>query len=57
VLHPGASVDERELREHCSARLAPFKVPKTFSFAERLPRGETGKLVRHELTSEECDID
>jgi O-succinylbenzoic acid--CoA ligase len=57
VLRPGARVDVAALRAHCAARLAPFKVPKAFSFSERLPRSETGKLVRRELISDECDID
>jgi O-succinylbenzoic acid--CoA ligase len=38
-----------ELRAHCGARLAAFKVPKTFEFAEDVPRGPTGKLLRREL--------
>ena len=57
VLRAGASVDGAALRAHCSARLAPFKVPKTFSFSERLPRSETGKLVRRELLNDQGDTD
>jgi o-succinylbenzoate---CoA ligase len=57
VLRTGVSVDGAALRAHCSARLAAFKVPKTFSFAERLPRTETGKLMRRELVPEQCDTD
>jgi O-succinylbenzoic acid--CoA ligase len=57
VLRAGASIDAAGLREHCSARLAQFKVPKGFGFAERLPRSETGKLLRSEHASEERDID
>jgi O-succinylbenzoic acid--CoA ligase len=38
-----------ELREHCAARLAPFKVPKLIELAAELPRGPTGKLLRREL--------
>jgi acyl-CoA synthetase (AMP-forming)/AMP-acid ligase II len=37
---------ERELREHCAARLAEFKVPKAFHILPELPRGATGKLQR-----------
>jgi o-succinylbenzoate---CoA ligase len=49
VLRGGAGVGADALREHCAARLAAFKVPKSFEFAQRLPRSETGKLMRREL--------
>lgn len=37
---------ERELREHCAALLAEFKVPRAFHILDALPRGATGKLQR-----------
>jgi o-succinylbenzoate---CoA ligase len=42
-------VSEDELREHCAARLAAFKVPKAIRFADALPRTRSGKLVRGAL--------
>ena len=42
-------VSEDELRAHCAARLAPFKVPKAIRFARALPRTRSGKLVRTRL--------
>jgi O-succinylbenzoic acid--CoA ligase len=45
-----ATPTEDELRAHCAARLARFKVPKRFEFATSLPRTESGKLVRRELS-------
>ncbi len=42
-------VEPEELRTHCAARLAPFKVPKTFELVTSIPRGPTGKLLRREL--------
>src|SRR4051794_28368505 len=39
-----------ELREHCAARLAGYKVPKAFELVTRLPRTPSGKLLRRELT-------
>jgi o-succinylbenzoate---CoA ligase len=46
----GVTLDERVVREHCAARLAPFKVPKHVTFASGpLPRTASGKLLRREL--------
>ncbi len=36
----------RELRDHCAASLADFKVPRVIHILEALPRGATGKLQR-----------
>jgi o-succinylbenzoate---CoA ligase len=50
VTAPQASVGEGFLREHCSSRLASFKVPKRVEFASApLPRTRSGKLLRREL--------
>jgi o-succinylbenzoate---CoA ligase len=49
VLADGAGVGVDELRAHCAARLAPFKVPKAFEPVAAVPRGVTGKLLRREL--------
>jgi O-succinylbenzoic acid--CoA ligase len=42
-------VSEDDLRAHCAARLAAFKVPKAIRFADALPRTRSGKLVRSRL--------
>jgi O-succinylbenzoic acid--CoA ligase len=44
-----ADASEDDLRAHCAARLAPFKVPKAIRFADSLPRTRSGKLVRARL--------
>lgn len=38
-----------DLRVHCRARLAPYKVPKAFTLMDTLPRTEAGKLNRSAL--------
>jgi o-succinylbenzoate---CoA ligase len=45
----GAEVTPEELRAHCAARLAPFKVPKRIELVASLPRSVTGKLRRRDL--------
>ncbi len=49
VLRDGATAGPDELRAHCAARLASFKVPKAVDFAEHLPRTASGKLLRRQL--------
>jgi O-succinylbenzoic acid--CoA ligase len=49
VLRDGLGVDADELRRFCAERLASFKVPKAVEFAQRLPRTESGKLLRRQL--------
>jgi O-succinylbenzoic acid--CoA ligase len=46
VLRDGADASAQELRAHCAAELAPFKVPKRFEFVAELPRTGSGKLIR-----------
>ena len=43
-------VAAEELRAHCAARLAAYKVPKAIAFAPALPRTASGKLVRSRLS-------
>jgi O-succinylbenzoic acid--CoA ligase len=49
VLEDGESVLPEELRAFCGSRLASFKVPKVVEVVSRLPRTESGKLLRREL--------
>jgi long-chain acyl-CoA synthetase len=48
-LRSGAVAMEQELKEHASRRLADHKVPGSFVFLERLPKGPTGKIQRRAL--------
>jgi O-succinylbenzoic acid--CoA ligase len=49
VLRNRASVSAEELRAHCAAELAGYKVPKQVEFVAELPRTASGKLIRREL--------
>jgi O-succinylbenzoic acid--CoA ligase len=52
VARDGTHPDADGLRGWCAARLAPYKIPKSFEFAETLPRTAGGKLLRRELRPE-----
>ena len=49
VLREGATVTGDALREHCRTRLARFKVPKTFTVVDALPRSSMGKVLKDDL--------
>lgn len=49
VLKPGASATADEIRQHCRAQLAAFKVPKHVEFRDSLPKSNVGKILRREL--------
>jgi Acyl-CoA synthetases (AMP-forming)/AMP-acid ligases II len=46
-------VGEAELVEWCRARLARFKVPKSFRFIGEIPRNGMGKVQKQELRASE----
>jgi fatty-acyl-CoA synthase len=49
VLRDGASTTEDALLAHCRERLARFKVPRSLSFVDMLPRSSMGKVLKDEL--------
>ncbi len=56
VPRPGAPVPvDTELRDHCRARLAPYKVPVDFIVVASLSRTASGKLRRSELRAALAD--
>jgi acyl-CoA synthetase (AMP-forming)/AMP-acid ligase II len=48
---PASPPKADELRAYCRERLAGFKVPAQWKFAQTLPRNAVGKLLRKELVS------
>jgi fatty-acyl-CoA synthase len=49
VLRDGATTSAAALAEHCGERLARFKVPKTFTVVDELPRSSMGKVLKADL--------
>ncbi len=52
-VEPGAEVDAESVRRHCRARLAAYKVPAAVHVVEELPRGATGKVLKHVLRDQQ----
>ena len=49
VLAPGIAPDgdlRRELRSYCYARMSEYKVPKQFTFTDKLKKTASGKIIR-----------
>lgn len=44
-----ATVTAQEIREWAEARLSKYKVPRLYQFADALPRGATGKILKRAL--------
>ncbi len=49
VLHPGMQVAAEELQRYLRGELVYFKVPRRVQIIDALPRGLTGKVLRHRL--------
>lgn len=49
VTEPGRGPDSAAIRAHVKDRLATFKVPRDVEFLDRLPRNETGKVVKRHI--------
>jgi len=50
VLKPGETLTENELRAHCAAKMAKYKVPRYIWFlADALPRNASGKFIKRDL--------
>ncbi|MEV4140241.1 AMP-binding protein [Dactylosporangium sp. NPDC049742] len=51
ILRDGATSTGEDIRSHCRANLAGFKVPKYVDVVESLPRNDSGKVLKRELRS------
>lgn len=49
VLDDGADVSAADIKAHIKANLANFKVPRSITFLDELPRNATGKVLKREL--------
>jgi long-chain acyl-CoA synthetase len=49
VLKEGESVDEDDLRAYVKENVANYKYPRRIWFAEELPKGPTGKILKREI--------
>jgi acyl-CoA synthetase (AMP-forming)/AMP-acid ligase II len=52
VKRPGMPVSEHDLVEHCRARLAGYKKPRSVRFVAGLPRSHYGKVLRAQLIAQ-----
>jgi acyl-CoA synthetase (AMP-forming)/AMP-acid ligase II len=49
ALKPGQRIEEKELVEHCRARLPGYKCPKAVEIWEQLPKTPIGKILRKDV--------
>jgi fatty-acyl-CoA synthase len=49
VLGDGAAATPDQLKAHVKENLANYKVPRTITVLDELPRSSTGKILRREL--------
>jgi fatty-acyl-CoA synthase len=49
VLRAGAELSEEDVKDYVRENLARYKVPRTVTFLDELPRNPTGKVLKREL--------
>ncbi|MCG6121972.1 MAG: AMP-binding protein [Microvirga sp.] len=52
IVKKDPSLTADEIREHCRAGLAPYKLPRRIEFRESLPKTNVGKMLRRQLRAE-----
>ncbi len=55
VLRKGASLSRAELVAHCLPHLEPHRIPRLIDFIDKLPRADSGKLLRSQLDNSSHD--
>jgi len=55
ILREGAATTAADLREHCIAHLAKYKVPKHVEVVAALPRNDSGKVLKKQLRAQEAE--
>ncbi|MFT5440271.1 MAG: acyl-coenzyme A synthetase/AMP-(fatty) acid ligase, partial [Alphaproteobacteria bacterium] len=49
VVRDGVTLTKDEIRAHCAATLAEYRMPKEFHFIDALPKNDRGKIRRTDL--------
>lgn len=49
VKKPGSSLSEEEVVQHARERLAGYKIPRSISWSDELPKTGSGKILKREL--------
>lgn len=49
VTKPGETIDEEEVQQFCRKKLAGYKIPRRFFYADALPRNASGKILKYAL--------
>lgn len=52
VLRPGMQAGADELNDWARRNMANYKVPRRFSFVERLPTSAAGKVLKYRLRAD-----
>ena len=56
VRRQGSSTEPKELADHLTERLAPFKVPRYWEFRNELPHTPSERVAKHELERDRPDF-
>jgi fatty-acyl-CoA synthase len=56
MLKPGAALSVDEIRAHCRARLAGYKVPATIIITASIPQTGSGKVQKHLLPRDDAGL-
>jgi len=52
IVRRDPALTEADIRAHCKANLAAYKVPRQVEFRDDLPKSNVGKILRRELRTE-----